>query len=407
MAGNYMTNLLKHKISLPDRLFAGRPGNVKKYNFYTVSAACDIKAGHDALAESKVVILALKSLVSYPFSFPFGRNGNVRSALAMALRPVIGEHEDLLSLFPQITEQRSDITKGVAWFVSKSEIRELETVFGKDAVFWPAPVAFVSEIEGNGLVVWCDKSGCSAIWFEDYTPLFHRWMPSADGNEELLSESVMKYAESLGKTIPRIRVIKEETLSAPELQRCGTSALKLVRGLDVLDLSNKGTDNARQIEALFDACFNTVRILAAAGAVFVFFSFLLLVQNLIDRDLYSSAPSDIYRTAFGEESKNPLVSSKRKLRLLTGEGSQMTLEQTLSNFASAWQDTKAALTMKLDSMQYGTEQTEIQGIADSVNSIEGLRDSLSNNGFTAKLGEVQQVPGAGLRFSMVLTGVKK
>ena len=85
----------------------------------------------------------------------------------------------------------------------------------------------------------------------------------------------------------------------------------------------------------------------------------------------------------------------------------MTLEQTLSNFASAWQDTKAALTMKLDSMQYGTEQTEIQGIADSVNSIEELRDSLSNNGFTAKIGEVQQVPGAGLRFSMVLTGVKK
>ena len=63
--------------------------------------------------------------------------------------------------------------------------------------------------------------------------------------------------------------------------------------------------------------------------------------------------------------------------------------------------------MKLDSLRYGAERTEIQGLAGSMDSIQSLRDLLNRNGFTAKVGEVQQVPGSGMRFSISLTGAKQ
>jgi len=404
VAGHYMTHLLKRGWPSLGKWFAGQSQNLKKYNFYTASAADHVKAASCVSGESNIVLLSMRSLAAYPFSFPFGRNSNVRNALTMAFRPVLGERENFVSMFPQITEQAQNCTKGVAWFVSKSEIEEFETIFGPEAVLWPAPLIFVHEVDGDGLIIWCDKSGYSAVLFENYMPVFYRWMPEEDGSPENLSELITRYAESVGKTVHKIRIINENDVSYESLQEYGENSLKYVKNLEMLDLSSKGTDNARKTEALLGACFKAARLLTAAGFVFLLFSSVLLIQNYLLKDSFENAPSEIYRIAFKEESRNPVSASKRKLKMITGNGSQMTIEQTLSRIASAWQDKAEAAAVKMDLMRYGTEQTEIEGIADSVSSIEWLRDSLNKKGFSAKIGEVLQVPGSGLRFRMILTG---
>ena len=85
----------------------------------------------------------------------------------------------------------------------------------------------------------------------------------------------------------------------------------------------------------------------------------------------------------------------------------MTLEQTLSNFSAAWKNCPEASNITMDSVRYGTERTEIQGLADGMTSIQALSGALEKNGFTSKVGDVQQVPGSGMRFSLTLTGAGK
>jgi hypothetical protein len=64
------------------------------------------------------LLAPFKTLVSYPFSIPFGRKGNVREALLLSFRPILGETEKGLFLVPQVTEQTANLTKGVAWLLS-------------------------------------------------------------------------------------------------------------------------------------------------------------------------------------------------------------------------------------------------------------------------------------------------
>ena len=374
----------------------------RSFSFQTVAAVA-AQPAHSSGAP-RVVLVPFRTLVSYPFSFPFGRKGKVREALSLNFRPVLGDRESLLSLVPQITEQSASLTRGTAWFAAKSEIEEWESRLGDDAAFWPVQMAFVGEVNGSGLVVWHDEEGSSAMWFEEWSPVFCRWAPASDGGPEELAEWVGQYAASSGKTIGCVKIIESD---APEswIKRCCESALASVGGLESLDISNRGADAARQIESFFGTAFKTVRILSILGVIFLALSSLLLVQNFMGRSAFSEAPSAIYKSVFGEESNSPVTSAVRKLKVVTGSGDSghMSLEQTLSSFAAAWKSASAS-GVTLDSIRYGLERTEIQGLADSMASVQGLRDSLAKNGFSAKVGEVQQVPKSGLRFTISLTG---
>ena len=80
----------------------------------------------------------------------------------------------------------------------------------------------------------------------------------------------------------------------------------------------------------------------------------------------------------------------------------MSMEQTLGNIAAAWKMSASSKSLKLDAIRYGTERTEIQGTAAGSAPVESLRDSLNKNGFNAKISDIQQIPGSGMRFSIGL-----
>ncbi|MDD5421199.1 MAG: hypothetical protein PHO97_03525, partial [Synergistaceae bacterium] len=88
-----------------------------------------------------IALLQLRTLSVHPFSFPFGKNGRVRDALKMSFRYALGNDDDSVLMIPQVTEQGSDRTEGVVWFVSKTEIEEAEGRLGDGIAFWPAPLA--------------------------------------------------------------------------------------------------------------------------------------------------------------------------------------------------------------------------------------------------------------------------
>ena len=80
---------------------------------------------------------------------------------------------------------------------------------------------------------------------------------------------------------------------------------------------------------------------------------------------------------------------------------QLSFDGVLAGVAAAWKF--APDTMRLDALRYGIERTELEGRAQKTEEIQTLREALSKNGFSVRLGDVQQIPGGGMRFSLHLT----
>jgi hypothetical protein len=268
-------------------------------------------------------------------------------------------------------------------------------------------LAFASEVDGNGVVVWADEEGSAAVWLSEGETKFYRWTPADESTPEELAEWVRSYAQAQGADIKEVCLFREGEITPYQAESCGRASLACVPGLDGLDLSTSGADNAAQIEAYFAAAFHTLRVLTVLGAVFLVLSAAFLFQSLSYRSSFRALPKEAYARAFGEESNSPLTSANRILRNGTGGGGQMSLAQVLSNFTAAWKNSPDSAGIKIDTIRYGAERTEIQGLADTTDAISQLRDELNKQGFTARTGEVQQVPGSGLRFSINLTGASK
>ena len=380
--------------------------SVKKIRFAALSSLDKIKKEPSLFGESRILLVPFKTLVISPFSFPFGRKGRVRDALTLSFRPLLGERESMLSIVPQITEQTSNLTRGTVWFAAKSEIEETESLAGDSFVFWPAPLAFAPERDECSLVLYCDAAGTSAMLFENREPFFYRWMPLCDGSADELADWMRSYASSVGKPVLETEIFRDTEDSEENL--CVRQPLPhMLKGFETFDLSNRGVDTAREMESFTAAASSAIKIFSVLGAIFALLSLALVLQTSLSMDIFTNAPSAIYKAAFGEESRSPVSSVSKKLRLVTGEGVQMTLEQTLSNFSAAWKDCPENSKITMDSIRYGTERTEIQGIADGMASIQALSEALGRNGFSAKVGDVQQVPSSGMRFSLTLTGAGK
>ncbi len=389
----------------PFPAMANIKNNHKRRFFHSESilpSANQTVAGNDI----KVLLVPFKTLVSYPFSLPFGRKGKMCEALALKFRPMLGESEAFLSLVPQVIEQTSSRTCGIAWFVSKKEVDAWEERFGANFIFWPAPLAFIPENDSPSLVLYSDDSGTCGILFENKTPLIYRWIPHEEDDAESLGGWMDVYAESIGKKIASCDIYKASELTDETLQHFGVKALTAVPGLDSLSLSNEGADRAKEIESFLNKGYKAVKLTSLLGLFFLMLSVLFFAGALKTRESFETAPAGIYSILFGEESRNPLRSVNKQLKLLRGDGAQMTFEQVLSNFSAAWKNANASSGIKIDAIRYGSERTEIQGLADSTTVIEAFRDALGRSGFSAKLGDVQQVPGSGLRFSISLAGVR-
>ena len=396
-------NAEKIKSGLVSRSF-GR-ASARRLVFLTVPEACQAVVPQGARA---VVLVPFRTLVCYHFSYPFGRKGKVREALKLNFRPIIGDQEQHLTLTPQITRQTQNSTEGTAWFAAKAEVEEWEAKLGSDKVFWPAPLPFSGEAGDSVLVVWRCTEGCSAMWFEGGEPQLCRWLPASEGGAGELADWVKKYAAAFGKSVDKVNMIDEAEAAPEYLGHCCEAALASLPGLEALDLSNRGADAAVQTEAFFGAAFSLARALLALGSVFVLCSILLFFRAASGSGDFDAAPARIYSSIFGESTSSPISAAARKLRLVTGsgDGAHLSLAATLANFAAAWKADASAASITMDDLRYGVESTELQGLADNMNAIQALRDSLVKNGFSVRIGDVQQVPSSGLRFNMTLKGAR-
>ncbi len=124
-------------------------------------------------------------------------------------------------------------------------------------------------------------------------------------------------------------------------------------------------------------------------------------------DLLVSEGAAIYRETAGgtERIVDPLSQARGRLAALKGDGDDGgTLTGFLAHLGSAWSGEKKGKDglPVLEQMRYAGEGADLTGTAPSMESIQALRISLDSGGFQATLGDIQQVPGGGLRFSLSL-----
>lgn len=350
-----------------------------------------------ASEKGKVYCVAFSTLSVYPFSFPFGRKGNLASALALYFKPLIGSNDNLI-MIPQILEQTKNTTRGAAWFCSHSEAEMYESLLRGDKIsVFPAPVIMSSEADGSGLIIWKDAAGTYAYWTENYEPKMYRCFSNMSV-EDVVSW-MRSYAESAGSVIDgdAIRIYEKEDVSQGELHAAAAKTFNASPSLARLDFSKANLSNARDLAARITLFLQKS---LAAGACICALSAVLLFYSYIDSRNYSDAPSEIYRAALGESSNTPLASVTRRLRSLSDVSDKLTLDGTLAGISEAWSDVPDSY---LDIMRYGREGTEIEGRAAKTEDIQTLRESLSKR-FAVRMGDVQQIPGGGLRFNLRLAG---
>ncbi|MBQ9881758.1 MAG: hypothetical protein IJM42_03995 [Synergistes sp.] len=353
-----------------------------------------------------VLFVPLRTAVLCPFSFPFGRRGSLRDAIKFTFRPILGGLAEKLSMVPQVTLQRSDLTQGAAWFVSKEEIDECEENFGKDIVLLPAPAAFAAEMEDGGISVWSSPSSSCAIWFDKGSvPRFYKYMPSSEGDAEDLCEWMCRYASAEGADLPSesVLICREGSMTQEELRRAAEASFAASPSLSRLDLSSRGAAAAERCDVFSSACFAALKSAAAVGVLFLVLSLVLLLQN---KRLYASleeAPREICGAVLGERGGNPLAYAAKRLRMLSGESSRLSFEKTLADIASAFEELPDKKAVRIDSLRYGSERTEVEGTASKTDDIQKLRDAFGRKGFSAKTGGVQQIPGGGMRFTLTLS----
>lgn len=330
----------------------------------------------------------------------------MREAIKFTFRPVLGALAEKLSMVPQITFQRSDLTRGAAWFVSKEEIEECEERFGKDIILLPAPAAFAAEMEGGGISVWSSPSSSCAIWFDEGSvPRFYKYMPSSEGNAEELGEWMRRYASAEGADMPpgSVRIFSEGSMTQEALCRAAAASFAASPSLSRLDLSKKGAAAAERCDVFSSACFAVLKSAAAAGVLFLVLSLVLLLQNGRLHASLEEAPRGICGAVLGTNEGNPLAYTAKRLSMLSGGYSRSSLERTLADLAAAFEELPDKKAVRIDSLRYGLERTEIEGTASKTEDIQKLRDALGRKGFSAKTGGVQQIPGGGMRFTLALS----
>ena len=354
-----------------------------------------------------IVLVPFKTLIVLPFAYPFTAATQIREVLRLKVRALLGDRVSDLFLVPLTTDKKGKNSRGAAFLLTSGESGDLEkSLSGERHIFWPVPLAFVSEVNGSGLIIWADQQQLCSLWVEDWIPQLYRWVPRSEGDIDAERALFESYAKSMGRDIEQLLIREESDDSKEDLQKIAGNTLAGCPHYKGLDLSSKGADTAEQRERILSGIMRMARALVAAGFFFAAISGGVWAQRLSLEDFVSEAPSIVYASAFGEKSRDPIRASREKLSSVRQEEGAHDFSALLRVVLSPWKDLPQG-DLQLDSLRYSSEKTELQGTAKSTNSIQLLREAIEKKKLDVKAGDILQIPGGGFRFSLSIQEAKR
>ena len=331
---------------------------------------------------------------------------DIRNALGLKFKPLLSGEEGV-EVVPWVSS-RSGGAAGAAWCLAASEVPGSGDAGAKNIV-WPLPLALASAVDGEGVAVFGGEGVLASALFSGGVPLFCRCSlaeaPPTDEDLDREARLCCEFAAATGREGLAASVWKGKSAAELFAAAEGTVArfpsflsVNILKSALSASLAREKTArllrNFSAAAVLMGLCFCGAQIWLSSR---VDSSLALLASR--SRELYGEI------AAPGERISDPLSQARGKLAELKGKGSEEpAFSAVLSHLGGAWTEggEKRAGFPVLEVLRFSGDGVELTGAAADMEGIQALRAAADREPFRASLGDVQQIPGGGLRFSLSL-----
>lgn len=362
----------------------------------------------DSVPSKAALLLCPFSTASvHPFSFSFRSTRDVRNALALKFRPLLSGEEGV-EIVPFFSGKTGGATEGVALCLWEREVpEETSGLFLEDNIVWPLPLALASAVNGEGVAVFRNDTLCASAVFRNGLPAFIRCRASHPADKGIDEEvkMCMQYAAEVGMTLAPdsvwVATGEHDLLTAAK-----ETVKKFPRYLE-FNISRPAIASSLSRERTALLLVKTALCALLAGLLFCGIQFLETRRLSLSVENYTAESATLFREAFGASERvvDPLSQARRTLADLRGQGeTENSFSQTLAHLGRTWLDgeNKRKNLPVLEQLRYSGDGADITGTAENMESIQLLRENAGSGGYRATLGDIQQIPGGGLRFTLSL-----
>ncbi len=374
-----------------------------------LSSRSEIAGVNALLRKGDSFVLGIyKTLSLQEFSYPFSDTLQIREALNLKILP-FSSASGGIEVFPTITSRDGKSSNGVAWFVSREELDKFENSGSKKGgrnIYLPLPVIFSSMFDNAGVGIWADSENICAMIFRDGgVPAFYGWKSRKKTSPDEYFNWLVDLAGSSGIEINDKLIIDSEK-DPDHSDRIIEMLLKFTEESSLsgeVNLSRSELDTELYIERLFRIAGKTAMLLFVTGAILLGTSIFRYYTFASTTDWLDERSEQIYREVFDPSGRivDPLSQAKGKIRALTTEDSGMKIDKILGILGRS-SDELGKSKIILDVLRYNGDNIDINGSTMEMTSVQKFQEILRKHGIEPQIGDIQQIPGGGLRFTMAI-----
>ncbi len=354
-----------------------------------------------------LLLVPFATLSVHPFSFAFRSPKDVRDALALRFRPLLSG-ETPVEVLPMVLGRKDGGVSGAAWCLSGEEIPDAAPGLPLEKnVVWPLPLALASAVNGDGIAVYSGEGLLVSALFRKGVPLFCRCR-APEGEEDGAEEEkrwCLDLAASLGEEMGEEDVWIGE---GEEILRSAAEATaSRYPAFFSVNFSRPALAASRARERTAGMYRRLAAWAAAAGLFFCLIQWTLAGQIRSSVAAFSHQGETLYREVFGSDERvvDPLSQARGKIALLSGGGKKdNSLSLLLARLGKAWTEegSRRGDFPVLEQLRFSGEGLDVTGTAERMEAISALRTAAGGEGFRPSIGDIQQIPGGGLRFTLSL-----
>ena len=352
-----------------------------------------------------LLLVPFHSLSIQPFSFPFSGQTAIREAVKLQVQPFTSG-KPLIEAFPTVCSREGKGSAGITCFLSSEELAVVESVAAKARSLrvWPLPLALAARLPDNGLAACILKDEICSMLFTGGIPVLYRIVSRKRKTIEDETDWIRSFASGRGVEELETYVWEDSEAGAARDDLAGMASETLSRKHFAPDvnLSVRAVDTVLALEKGIRLCTRAASWillagLCAAGGMYAQREFSLRALDRI-RDQGTA----LYRSVFDATGKivDPVSQARGKLNAARGGEKGLILEEMLARLGAS---VKAAgeTSVSVESLRYNAEGADLTGSVPDMERLQAFQKGISVS-FRTQLGDIQQIPGGGLRFSMNL-----
>lgn len=361
-----------------------------------------------------IVLSPFKSLSVDAFAFPFSNSTKVREALKLQVMPYSAAGD--VEIFPVVLEKIGRGVDGIVWYVSPEELKlpdfynpdDAEMHSSSNHIVWPAPLPFVSQINGTGVTLWADEENLCSIFWQDYKPVLTRWRPRTRSNPEsefawfdlYCKERELERGESFV-----IDALDPESLKI--ISEISNESILKCPWISSVNLSKSALEGAMGLERAVKLMTRVAFWIFLMGAIALTGNILRWNQINNRTAAVRSQSEALYKEIFepGRTGRiaNPVSLARDKIAALQrGGGEGRGLEDVLADLGTIFTN-DPSMDVTIDILRYNSDGIDCTGSAPDMSTVLTFRRAWESRASLALLYNTQSVSGIGYRFDLKVT----